>query len=388
MGGVKGKLGVRTHGKCFRGQDAVRWMISTGTVDDEEEALLLGNAMLAYGIFSERAHEHAFRNKPYLYRFALDEFDRLAQTRGHNVKVATTDYKFLCQAAERMRGELRDRTLHMDGCFPGAMCVGWLKQAGLADTESEAVAMGNALMRVGLICHVSRRKVFEPTKELYRFSLDAFEQLLSRRKLALSIRAGSTSRHRSSVKEKIKGAGGGSLAHEGGPWTPDVASLDELAVGQSRREALARFLSTSYRHFHLEDDDDEDDAASTIEADQDPMNCKGDEQEDEEEEGDEKVSVNDLYKTGSSFGFSNDDDTPTEYGSWPSTPIGGFIGASCGTPQAQTVLVSSELFTVLQSLATMFPHPPAHDPDLMGPPPPELAKPRWPGHARRQTMKV
>lgn len=64
--------------------------------------------------------------------------------------------------AKRMQKEVevRDRHWHLKKyttCFVGRDAVKWLMcTASLAATEEEAVALGNAMMQLGLLAHVVR----------------------------------------------------------------------------------------------------------------------------------------------------------------------------------------------------------------------------------------
>ena len=56
--------------------------------------------------------------------------------------------------------EVRDRHWHLKrytACFIGREAVAWLlSTARVAATEGEAVALGNAMMQLGLLAHVVR----------------------------------------------------------------------------------------------------------------------------------------------------------------------------------------------------------------------------------------
>lgn len=56
--------------------------------------------------------------------------------------------------------EVRDRHWHLKrytACFVGREAVSWmLHTARVAATEAEAVALGNAMMQLGLLAHVVR----------------------------------------------------------------------------------------------------------------------------------------------------------------------------------------------------------------------------------------
>lgn len=56
--------------------------------------------------------------------------------------------------------EVRDRHWHLkrySACFVGREAVTWLLHgAGVAATKDEAIALGNAMMQLGLLAHVVR----------------------------------------------------------------------------------------------------------------------------------------------------------------------------------------------------------------------------------------
>ena len=83
----------------------------------------------------------------------------------------------LVALAKRMRREVevRDRHFHLKRytmCFVGRAAVTWLMH--VAATEAEAVAIGNAMMQLGLLAHVVRTLNPRPARVL---NSDEFETL-------------------------------------------------------------------------------------------------------------------------------------------------------------------------------------------------------------------
>jgi Domain found in Dishevelled, Egl-10, and Pleckstrin (DEP) len=136
------KLLMKVQPMCFLGNEAVSYLTATGIVENEAEAIELGNAMAAQGLIAEVAQEHAFRDKPYLYRFAEDEFERLGGGRLKQHSSAMP-YEELLQQAGRMHkemgaGEREHKGRSVPRSFVGEAAVAWMLQTGLARTEVEA----------------------------------------------------------------------------------------------------------------------------------------------------------------------------------------------------------------------------------------------------------
>lgn len=175
---------VKLTPMCFLGSEAVQWMTATGQVDSLERAIELGNMMAARGLFFEVTGQHAFRDKPYMYRFAEDEFDRLAGGKD-KIKLSQLPYESLLKISGRMRqevgvGDHEYKGTVRSGSFSGEDAVNWLLQEGFAPTEVDASALGNSLLRAGLIQHTDRTKIFQASR-LYRFSYDVFIKILDRK---------------------------------------------------------------------------------------------------------------------------------------------------------------------------------------------------------------
>ena len=88
------KYGVpaKTYAKCFVGSEAVRKMVDEGIAGDEEDAVRIGNMMLAAGVFHHVLDAHAFENKYLFYRFAADEDHGMAAHRADGSAVSWADF--------------------------------------------------------------------------------------------------------------------------------------------------------------------------------------------------------------------------------------------------------------------------------------------------------
>mmetsp|Transcript_24186 Transcript_24186/g.52787 ORF Transcript_24186/g.52787 Transcript_24186/m.52787 type:complete len:192 (-) Transcript_24186:163-738(-) len=61
-----------TYEYSFIGKEVVNWMIESGVVDDDIEAVDLGNQMLRAGLIHHVMNDHLFKNQDLFYRFHLD----------------------------------------------------------------------------------------------------------------------------------------------------------------------------------------------------------------------------------------------------------------------------------------------------------------------------
>lgn len=67
--GFTGKM----YQNCFVGEEAVARLIESGIATDEEDAVRLGNLLMAAGVFHHVQRAHGFKNDYLFYRFAADE---------------------------------------------------------------------------------------------------------------------------------------------------------------------------------------------------------------------------------------------------------------------------------------------------------------------------
>jgi hypothetical protein len=63
----------KSYERCFVGSEAVRYMIESGMVSSEQEAILIGNCLLQNGDISHVTRDHDFKNGYFFYRFHDDE---------------------------------------------------------------------------------------------------------------------------------------------------------------------------------------------------------------------------------------------------------------------------------------------------------------------------
>ncbi|MEM1426415.1 MAG: hypothetical protein AAGF75_07685, partial [Cyanobacteria bacterium P01_H01_bin.130] len=73
-------FGFRTFRRCFTGTAAVRWIMRHERAT-REEAVRLGQQLLAQGVIHHVLDEHNFEDAPYFYRFRTDDPDVPEQRR-------------------------------------------------------------------------------------------------------------------------------------------------------------------------------------------------------------------------------------------------------------------------------------------------------------------
>jgi pyruvate/2-oxoglutarate dehydrogenase complex dihydrolipoamide dehydrogenase (E3) component len=88
------KYGIppKTYSNCFVGSEAVAKMVSEGIAGDEEDAVRIGNMMLAAGVFHHVLDAHLFENKVLFYRFATDEDHGMAARKADGSAVSWADF--------------------------------------------------------------------------------------------------------------------------------------------------------------------------------------------------------------------------------------------------------------------------------------------------------
>ena len=86
---------MKRHADCFKGTDAVAWLVAQRVTASQEEAVLLGNDMLRAGLLHHVSYRHPFENKEHLYRCsALSGISCLRDTDTMTVQVAYADWAF------------------------------------------------------------------------------------------------------------------------------------------------------------------------------------------------------------------------------------------------------------------------------------------------------
>jgi hypothetical protein len=95
-----------------------------------------------------------------------------AQPRARSINLGTLGMQL--RGAVSVQDRRSGLTKHRD-CFVGCEAVvwlqGWLRQGGYADTERDAVTLGNQLMDTGLFEHVTKDHIFKNRDLYYRFVL-------------------------------------------------------------------------------------------------------------------------------------------------------------------------------------------------------------------------
>lgn len=166
---------MRRFEKCFVGRHAVEWMVRSGHAKDVNDAVAIGNGLLQAHIIFHVTRSHAFKNEDLLYRFSAHSLPEIEPLRASCCLAPTTGEVQLVQAM-RKAVNVRDRSCGFFGlrvhrqCFLGSDAVQWLLEERLVKTEAEALNLGNRLMQVGLIEHVTGNQPFKNQNQIfYRF---------------------------------------------------------------------------------------------------------------------------------------------------------------------------------------------------------------------------
>ncbi|CAD7699824.1 unnamed protein product [Ostreobium quekettii] len=71
---------MKKYAKCFKGMDAVRFLVSRGYARNDDDGVKLGNCLMEMGMFSHVTRDHPLKNEDLFYRFAVHEekFVRMA----------------------------------------------------------------------------------------------------------------------------------------------------------------------------------------------------------------------------------------------------------------------------------------------------------------------
>jgi len=152
-------MSLQKYKYSFKGQDAVNFLVSSGTVGTEEEAVRVGDRLLELELIARLTGKGVFLSDSSLYRF---------------VKKLTKD-EALRYATEMSKKILeKDRKYRMStykNCFTGSEFVDTFVASHQVD-RNEATQTGNAILALRAIVQIRGDKDFEDeTTSFYRFKL-------------------------------------------------------------------------------------------------------------------------------------------------------------------------------------------------------------------------
>lgn len=155
---------TKTYNECFVGHEAVDWLVQNGgAACSRMDALRIGQMLLELGHIYHAGHEQPFRDGHFFYRAHAD--------------TARLNALDLCDVVARLRdGGVRIRDCKFHGvrypaCFVGADAVTWM-----GDTfelcEHEAITLGQRLIDLYIVHHVTNSQPFRNGHFFYRFYQD------------------------------------------------------------------------------------------------------------------------------------------------------------------------------------------------------------------------
>ncbi len=152
---------LRTYRRCFVGSEAVDWLVHHQRVS-REEAVRLGQRLVALGLVSHVLDEHDFADAPLFYRLALPSDTEAA--------AAPVDTK-LRQALNGMSGpamvdHARGLVRHKR-CATGSSIVSWIAKQYELPRET-ATQWAEQVMRQGGLRHVFDDRPFSDDEALFR----------------------------------------------------------------------------------------------------------------------------------------------------------------------------------------------------------------------------
>ncbi|NXQ35855.1 DPTOR protein, partial [Alaudala cheleensis] len=156
--------------RTFLGSEMIDWLIQEGEVENRQEAVELGRALLEHGIIQHVCDEHSdYKDAKLLYRFRKDDGtfplskDVKVFLRGQSL------YEKLVSVEESILKVREENSVKYQRTFLGSEMIDWLIQEGEVENRQEAVELGRALLEHGIIQHVSNRHHFFDSDILYHF---------------------------------------------------------------------------------------------------------------------------------------------------------------------------------------------------------------------------
>jgi len=152
-------MSLQKYKYSFKGQDAVNFLVSSGTVGTEEEAVRVGDRLLELELIARLTGKGVFLSDNSLYRF---------------VKKLTKDEAFRYATEMSKKILEKDRKYRMStykNCFTGSEFVDTFVASHKVD-RNEATQTGNAILALRAIVQIRGDKDFEDeTTSFYRFKL-------------------------------------------------------------------------------------------------------------------------------------------------------------------------------------------------------------------------
>lgn len=174
------RVGLRLHRRSFIGKDAVCWLRRCYNLD-RMRAIVLGNALISLRVFHQVLDTANFEDSDLLYRFYDDEYRDEVLTPQQNYRKAQQTIqgygigdldRFIAQSQRTPSLGLHDRiygTVRYSDCFTGFDGVSLWSDL-LQITRPEAVTLGNYLLDLGRLYHVSGQWGFRDAYLFYRFT--------------------------------------------------------------------------------------------------------------------------------------------------------------------------------------------------------------------------
>ena len=150
---------LRIYPECFVASEATTWLKRALAVP-REKAIAIGQALQAAGLIYHVAREQPFSDE--------ENFFRVAQIPARwNVE----SFYALCRSDAGVSVQDRNyRGTTYPRCFVGSEAVEWMRAQG--HTVNEALSMGQQLVDLSLIHHVTDEHPFKNEKLFYRFYRD------------------------------------------------------------------------------------------------------------------------------------------------------------------------------------------------------------------------
>jgi sensor c-di-GMP phosphodiesterase-like protein len=165
---------LTVYRRCFVGSEAVDWLVAHEGID-RTQALRLGQRLAALGLIEHVAQEHDFADALLFYRPAGAAADGGAGAEAPASVPAGVDLRELAGAMRACAAEgglslaSHDwRGVRYRQSFTGLQATGWLERR-LGIDRTAAVSTGGAMVRAGLLRHVSDERPFAASGEPFRF---------------------------------------------------------------------------------------------------------------------------------------------------------------------------------------------------------------------------
>ncbi|XP_065061789.1 DEP domain-containing mTOR-interacting protein-like isoform X2 [Rhopilema esculentum] len=163
----------RTYTCCIVGKDAVDWMVRTKEVTSRENAVKCMRLLQDNGVLHHVCDDHVFKDEYLFYKFRVDDGTLFIEPELEIYSKGIKLHQRICAAEDSFitsnNSKQKGKPSHS---FTGTELVSWLIENGETKNHTEALDLGEQLMKVGILRNVQGGIEFQEDETVYQFVFD------------------------------------------------------------------------------------------------------------------------------------------------------------------------------------------------------------------------